>query len=330
MKNVFVLLVMLTLFMGEALSAEIEKLVILGGGPAGLTCSLFAAQAHLTPLVIEGNQNEGQINAIYHIENYPGFPEGISGEELVQRIKIQAEKFGAKFCPNSVVSADLSRSPFRLAFQNGEELYCESLVIATGASPKWLGLESEQALIGYGVSANAIADGLPFNGKQVCVVGGGDSAMEQALFLAKGASHVMIFYKGEELTAAKYLQERVYCNPLINVCLNTTISEVLGVEEGHVTGVLVKDLKTLQEISIPLEGVFICNGRKPNTDIFFGQLEMDERGYIVTRFATSHTSKEGVFAAGDITHTPYRKVTTAVASGCVSALDAAKYLSERD
>lgn len=329
MKQLLIYLLLFIGVIGELRAIETEKLVVLGGGPAGLTCSLFAAQAHLSPLVIEGNYRDGQIAAIDWIENYPGFPEGISGEELSQRIKLQSEKFGTQFCPNSIVEADLSQLPFKLTFQDGEELYCESLVIATGASPKWLGLESERALIGHGVSANALEDAPYFKGKQVGVVGGGDSAMEQALLLANYAEQVTLFHKGDRFTAAKYLQERVFDNPRIIISLNTAILEILGVENEQVEGIIVKDLKTQEETIIQLQGIFICNGRKPNTDIFLGQLEMNERGHILTRNSTSKTSKEGVFAAGDITSTPYRKVTTAVASGCISALDAIQYLSEK-
>lgn len=326
MKKILILFCLIICYSGLS-AEETEQIVILGGGPAGLTCSLFAAQAHLNPLVIEGNQVDGQVAYIQMIENFPGFPEGISGIELSKRIKIQAEKFGAQFCPNSVVGVDLTQNPFVLTFQDGETLLCKCLVIATGASPRWLGLESEKALIGHGISANAIIDGPQYAGQRVCVVGGGDSAMEQALLLAEYAKEVTIFYRGDKLPSAQYLQDRIHTNPAIKVCLNTTIVDILT-DQGHATGVVVKNGQGQE--TVPLEGIFVANGRKPNTDIFKGQLEMDERGYIITSEPTSKTSVEGVFAAGDITTTAYRKTITAAASGCISAIDATKYLAEKE
>lgn len=324
MKVLWIYCFALCLYCSSALQgAEAEKIVILGAGPAGLTSSLFAAQANLNPLVIEGDPYEGQIASIYHIENYPGFPEGISGQDLANRIHQQAEMFGARFQSGQAVNVDLQQRPFHILLDDGREIFCESLVIATGASPKWLGLDSEAALIGHGVSASAILDGPKFAGKDVVVVGGGDSAMEQALLLTEYASHVTIVYKGEKFYGVSYLQERIFNNPKISCRFHSTVSAIRGVEEGYVTGVVLTD-----KTELACEGLFVSNGRKPNTDLFLGQLEMTEVGYIVTKPNSSLTTVKGVFAAGDITHAAYRKVTTSVAAGCMAAVDATKFLAE--
>ncbi len=287
----------------------LEKLVILGSGPAGLTSALFAAQSHLNPLVIEGEQQDGQIASIYHIENYPGFPEGISGLELAERIHQQAEKFGARFQSGSVIQVDLLQYPFKIILKSGEEVYCESVVIATGASPKWLGLDSEASLIGHGVSASALLDGPQFKGQEVIVVGGGDSAMEQALLLAEEASHVTVIYKEGKLYGASYLQERLLNNPKIKCVLNTEVVEIHGADQGHVTGVLLKNLKTTKTTNLECAGIFVSNGRRPNTDLFQDQWEMTEKGYIVTKENSTHTT---------------------VASGCMSAVDAHKFMINKN
>lgn len=306
--------------------AEVEKLVILGAGPAGLTSALFAGQAHLDPLVIEGEPADGQIASIYRIENFPGFYEGISGLDLSMRIRTQAEIFGARFYPSQAIAVDLSQRPFHIVLADGVEIVCESLVIATGASPKWLGLESEAALIGRGVSASATLDAHKFNEKAVIVIGGGDSAMEQALLLAEHATQVTIICKNEKLHASSYLQERVFQNPKIAIKYCTEVIDIRGVDVGRVTGVLLRHSQTKKENVLPCEGVFVSNGRQPNTGLFIGQLKMTDVGYIITKPDSTLTSVPGVFAAGDIVHTAYRKVITSAASGCMTALDAAKFL----
>lgn len=326
MSNVTLILLITCLFCAPISGIEVEKLVILGGGPSGLTSSLFAAQSHLNPVVIEGDPSEGQIASIYKIENYPGIPEGISGQELSRRIHIQAEFFGARFNSSKAISADLSQRPFQIQLENGEELYCESLVIATGASPKWLGLETESALIGKGISASATLDAAKFEDQVVVVIGGGDSAMEQALLLTEYASHVTIIYKGEHLYGASYLQERVMHHPKIDFKFHTEVIHIFGVNEGKVTGMLLRDTISQKELSFDCEGIFISNGRVPNTQLFEGQLEMTKSGYIITKENSTQTNIPGVFAAGDITHSPYRKVITAVSYGCMSAIDAANFL----
>lgn len=306
-------------------SNEIEKILILGGGPAGLTASLFAGQSLLKPLVIEGDEYQGQITSIYNIENYPGFPEGISGKDLALKIRRQGERFGARFNSSYAVDVDLTQKPFRVILADGQELFAESLVIATGASPKWLGVPGEAELIGHGVSSSATLDAPKFIDKEVVVIGGGDSAMEQALLLSKYATHVTMIHKDAQLYGAKYLQERVFNDPKIGFQFNSEVIAIDGV--GEVAGVMVRNVKTKEELSLPCAGVFVSNGRKPNTDLFIGQLDMNESGYIITKPNSTLTSIPGVFAVGDITHAAYRKVTTAVASGCMSSIDAQKYLS---
>lgn len=308
---------------------EVEKLVILGAGPAGLTSSLFAAQAHLDPLVIEGDESEGQISAVYQLENYPGFPEGISGKELVERLRRQALFFGSRLRVGYPVRVDVTSSPFYIQLNDHSEIYCHSLIIATGASPRWLGLEAEQALRGKGVSADALLDGAKHIGQEIVMVGGSDSALEQALLLAELASHVTIIHKADHLSGASYLQQRIHDHHKISCLLQTEVVDVEGVEVGFVRGVVVKNVQTQEICRLACSALFVSNGRQPNTSLFKGQLEMTDRGYIVTKPDSTQTSICGVFAAGDIRHVAYRKVTTAVASGCMAAIDAVQFLKER-
>jgi thioredoxin reductase (NADPH) len=306
----------------------VEKLLILGGGPAGLTASLFAGQSGLNPLVIEGNEYQGQIASVFQIENYPGFPEGISGKDLSSKIHQQAEQFGTRFNSSYAVAVDLSQKPFRVTLADGQEVYSESIVIATGASPRWLGVPGESEHIGHGVSSNATLDAPKFKDKEVVVVGGGDSTLEYALLLSKYASQITIVCKYAQFNGAKYLQERVFNDPKINLQFNSEVTAIEGVS-GEVSEVKVHNLQTKEELLLPCKGVFVTNGRKPNTDPFIGQLEMNENGYIITKPNSTITSTPGVFAAGDITLAAYRNVTIAVASGCMSSMDAKKYLSEK-
>lgn len=308
-------------------SSEVEKLLILGGGPAGLTASLFAGQSGLNPLVIEGDEYQGQIASVFQIENYPGFPEGISGKDLSLKIHQQAKQFGTRFNSSYAVDVDLSQKPFRVTLADGQEVYSESIVIATGASPKWLGVIGESELIGHGVSSNATLDAPKFKDKEVVVVGGGDSALEYALLLSKYATHITMICKNAQFNGAKYLQERVFNEPKIDLQFNSEVFAIEGVD-GEVAGVKIRNIQTKEELSFACAGVFVSNGRKPNTDPFIGQLEMNESGYIITKPNSTITSTPGIFAAGDITLAAYRNVTTAVASGCMSSMDAKKYLSE--
>jgi len=309
--------------------AEIEKLIIIGGGPAGLTAAIFAGQANLNPLVIEGCETEGQFASVYKMENFPGFPDGISGKELVGRIHKQAELFGARYNLNSVIFVDLNQYPFKLVLDNSEEIYCESIIIATGASPRWLDIEGEREFIGKGVSASAALDGEKFAGKEVIVIGGGDSALEQALLLAKCASKVTIVHKERDFNAASYLQERVLTNDKIVILFNTDILKIFGNDAEKISGVILYDKIKDEKFQFCCSGVFISNGRKPNTDLFAGQLEMNDKGNILTKSNSTHTSVDGVFAAGDITQSAYRKTVTAVAAGCMSAIDATKFHAKR-
>lgn len=327
MKKILILLILCCASSLSLNSNEIEKILILGGGPAGLTASLFAGQSHLNPLVIEGDEYQGQITSIYQIENYPGFPEGISGKDLALKIHQQAGRFGARFNSSYAVEVDLSKRPFRVTLADGQEIYSESLVIATGTSSKWLGVTGEAELIGHGVSSSATLDAPKFKDKEVVIIGGGDSAMEQALLLSKYAIHVTMIYKDAQFYGAKYLQERVLNDPKIDFQFNSEVIAIDGVD-GEVVGVVVRNVQTKEKFSLSCAGVFVSNGRKPNTDLFLGQLEMTKNGYIITKPNSTLTSIPGVFAAGDITHAAYRKVTTAMASGCMSSIDAMKFLSE--
>lgn len=325
MKTLLISFMLIT----SSVYCEVEKLVILGGGPAGLTSAIFAGQSHLKPLVIEGEKSEGQYAAVFRIENFPGFPEGISGQELTDKLVQQAQQFGTRFQSSHALHVDLNTYPFHIILADGNEIESESLIIATGASPKWLGIDSEKPFIGNGISANALLDGPGFANKEVIVVGGGDSAMEQALMLAKDSAKVTMIYKDKALYGSKYLQERVFENPKIAVIFNTIVIEVKDPGLGRITGVVLRDVQSKEEREFFCEGILVANGRKPNTDLFKGQLEMTEAGYIVTQPDTTKTSVAGVFVAGDIAEKAYRKMVTAAASGCMSAIDATRFFSEK-
>lgn len=325
MKRVFILIILNCLSLLSAYD-EIEKIVILGSGPAGLTSAIFAGQAHLTPLVIKGNEHGNPMQTIYKMENFPGFPEGISGEELTERLHQQAEIFGARFHPGTVVSIDLDNRPFYITLSDNSEIYTESLVIATGASPVNLNVPGEKELLGNGVSMNAYQDAPLFQDKNVIVVGGGDAALEQAAFLAQQAKKVTLIYKKGQLSGTAYLQQRVFENPKIEVLLNTEVVDIRNATLSYVTAVSLRNILTNVIFSFPCEGVFIANGRKPNTDLFKGQLEMTERGYIITTPGSTKTTLPGVFAAGDIVQNSYGKAITAAATGGMAALDAAAFL----
>lgn len=303
-----------------------EKVVIIGSGPAGLTAAIFAGQAFLEPLVIEEADSQGQAISIAHIENYPGYPEGISGAELLEKMRKQAEIFGTRFYASSVVAANLSQRPFLLTLANGTVVDCESLIIATGSGPKWLGLESEKALFGKGVTANALKDGPQFADQELVVYGGGDAAMEQALHLAEYASKVTVIYKRNAFFASAYLQERVLNHPKMTALLDTDIVAISDPSMGFVSAVTVKNAHTQLETTIPCAGVLIANGRQPNTAVFKDMLEMTKEGFFKTKNGTSEASVPGVFIAGDIAELSYRKIVTATASGCISAIDANRYL----
>ena len=307
--------------------AQHEKLVIVGSGPAGYTAALYAARADLRPLLFEGNQPGGQLTITSEVENYPGFPEAILGPELMERMKKQAERFGTRFELGEVTRVDLSRRPFQL-WQEDRLFTSEALIIATGASAKWLGIASEKDFQGRGVSACATCDGFFFRGAEVAVIGGGDTAMEEASFLTKYATRVYVVHRRDELRASRIMQDRVRNNPKIELVLSHVIEEILGDAKG-VTGIRLKSTRDGSVRVVPLKGVFMGIGHEPNTGIFRGQLAMNEVGYLQTRAPTSATSVPGVFAAGDVADPSYRQAVSAAGSGCVAAIDAERFLGER-
>ena len=302
----------------------VHDVIILGSGPAGLTAAVYSARANLSPLLIDGSQPGGQLTITTDVENFPGFPKGIMGPQLIQDMRAQAERFGTQFRQGQVTRVDLQVQPFRLTVDDESTLETRTLIIATGASANLLGLPSESRLMGHGVSTCATCDGFFFRGKEIAVVGCGDSAVEEATFLTKFATKVTLIHRRDKLRASKIMQDRAMNNEKIAFQWNSIPEEVLG--DNVVTGIRVRNVQTQQTEEIPLSGVFVAIGHTPNTGLFKGQIDMDEQGYLRTQPYRSTTNVPGVFAAGDVQDSHYRQAITAAGSGCMAAIDAERFL----
>lgn len=302
-----------------------ENVVIIGSGPAGLTAAIYAARANLSPVVIDGMQPGGQLTQTSDVENFPGFEQAVSGFELVSTMRKQAERFGVRFMMDEVSASDLSGTAKKVSLMLGGELLTRTVILATGASARYLGLPSEQLLMGKGVSACATCDGSFFKGLRVAVIGGGDTAMEDALYLSRLASQVTVVHRRDAFRASKIMADRVLSAPNIDVVWNAVVEDVLDPAKGEVTGLRLKDVRTGERIERAVQGVFIAIGHTPNTAAFAGQIELDPEGYVVTD--ATRTSAPGVFAAGDVQDRHYKQAVTAAGTGCMAALEAERYLT---
>jgi thioredoxin reductase (NADPH) len=306
-----------------------HNVIVIGSGPAGLTAAIYTARANLAPLVIEGepsstsDQPGGQLMLTTEVENFPGFPEGIMGPELMLRFRDQAARFGAEFLTAKVTAIDFSERPFRVLVRN-DEYTANAVIVSTGAQSLMLGLDAEQRLLGHGLSTCATCDGFFFRGQEIAVVGGGDSAIEEATFLTKFATKVTIIHRRDQLRASKIMQDRAFANPKIDFLWNHTVVDLLG--DTKLEGAIVRHAVTGEATTLPVTGLFVAIGHRPNTDLFKGILDMEDNGYLITRPGSSHTNIEGVFACGDVQDHTYRQAITAAGSGCMAAIDAERWL----
>jgi len=307
------------------------RCAIIGSGPAGYTAAVYAARAMLAPVLIAGLEPGGQLTITTDVENYPGFAETIQGPWLMEQMRAQAEHVGAECIDDIVISADLSERPFRLICDSGAVFLAETVIISTGAQAKWLGLDTEKRFQGFGVSACATCDGFFYRGKEVVVVGGGNTAVEEALFLTNFASKVTVVHRRDEFRAEKILQNRLFAHPKIEVIWDSAVEAVLGTDEPRgVTGVRLKNVKSAETRELACDGVFIAIGHAPSSELFKGQLDMDEAGYLHVKAGTASTAVHGVYAAGDVTDDVYRQAVTAAGMGCMAALEAVRFLAEED
>jgi thioredoxin reductase (NADPH) len=310
-------------------TGNVRNVIIIGSGPAGLTAAIYAARANLAPLVIEGepsstsDQPGGQLMLTTDVENYPGFPDGVMGPELMMKFREQADRFGAEFVTEKATAVDLSERPFKVYVRDTQYL-ADTVIVSTGARSLMLGLESEHRLLGHGLSTCATCDGFFFRGHQIAVVGGGDSAMEEAIFLTKFAEKVTIIHRRDALRASKIMQDRAFANPKIEFLWNSVVTDLVG--DDKLEGAVVRDVVTGESSVLPVTGLFVAIGHQPNTDLFKGVLDMDDNGYLITRPGSTYTNVDGVFACGDVQDHTYRQAITAAGSGCMAAIDAERWL----
>lgn len=317
------------------MSENIEKItcLIIGSGPAGYTAAIYAARAELHPVIYQGMQPGGQLTITTEVENFPGYPDGAQGPAMMEDMKKQAERFGTEVRWGEIVDVDVTKRPFLVKTDDGTQILAETIIVATGASAKWLGIPSEQEYNGYGVSACATCDGFFYKGKVVAITGGGDTAAEEASYLSKLAKKVYLIHRRDELRASKAMQNRIFKTANIEPVWNSVVKEIVGKKEGFmkaVTGVTVENVKTGEQKTIEIDGFFVAIGHRPNSDLFKGKLDLDETGYIITAPDSTATSVKGIFAAGDIQDHVFRQAVTAAGSGCMAALEAERFLADQE